>query len=891
MPPRKRRPASPPTASEELATNPLVADPAGPPTADPPPAAAPSPDSTVTPTLAAQLPSPGATGAPAADPTQKNGREPGEVPATDEPTISLSLQELIERIPKEPGVYLMKDKKGRIIYVGKAANLRQRVRSYFNRSGDSRAFVRLLNRLLGDIETVVVSNEKEALLLENTLIKQHKPRFNVKLVDDKSYLVLRLDPRARYPRLEVGRRMRGDGARYFGPYHSATGCRQTLKVVNRHFKLRTCTDQVLNSRKRPCLQYQIKRCDAPCVFDVPAEQYADQVRDVTLFLEGKDDELIARLRERMLHASDEEMFEVAAALRDQLRALEQTLQEQHMVSEKFVDQDVIGMHREGDVLEVAVLTVREGKLLGRRAFRFTNQEFPDDESISSFVGLYYDGGAVIPDEVLLPVVIEDSAAKQEWLREKSEGQPGRRRKVCVMAPQRGPRKKLVELACKNAQVSYSSRRDKQRDVEDALEKLQRRLGLKAVPRRIECFDISHFQGSFTVASRVVFLDGEPARHLYRTFRVRGAQNDDFASMYEVLSRRFRRALTTASARGEAAEAPGEAVPWSPALAAARKQAALLPVQTAKPVVAPESAPESPGEPEPDEAEVAEAMAEAAGGAADKASGGEAAPGEDGDESWSLPDLLVIDGGKGQLMTGLAALKDVGINWATQLDVIGLAKEREDQSGERQPDRAFLPRTKDPIRLRDNTAEMFVLSRIRDEAHRFAVSFHQRLREKRTIRSQLADIPGVGPKRQAALLRALGSVRRIQQCTVEELAAVPGMTQRAAQAVAAFFGSLSAASSAAPAAPAEAPAAASTAPPPAPPSAAAPSPTSAPPAPDGAPAVAAAPARSDLSREDIAEDAAERELSALASDDSSGAVTEEVLAAQVAELAQAAATRD
>ncbi|MFO0573687.1 MAG: excinuclease ABC subunit UvrC [Polyangia bacterium] len=871
--PRKRRPATetptptpvPPLQSEGAGEGAAAATSA-------------SPDAA--PDAAADAAAPGA-GGPAADAPAAGDAAPAAPELVAEPEIAPAIQEILDRLPTEPGVYLMKDKKGRIIYVGKASNLRARVRSYFNRSGDSRAFVRLLHRWLGDIETVVTDNEKEALLLENNLIKQHKPRFNVKLVDDKSYLVLRLDPRARYPRLEVGRRMRGDGARYFGPYHSATGCRQTLKVVNRHFKLRTCTDQVLNSRKRPCLQYQIKRCDAPCVFDVPAEQYAEQVRDVALFLEGKDDELISRLRERMLRASDEEMFEVAAALRDQLRALEQTLQEQHMVSEKFVDQDVIGMHREGDVLEVAVLTVREGKLLGRRAFRFTNQEFPDDESISSFVGLYYDGGAVIPDEVLLPVVIEDAAAKQEWLREKSEGQPGRRRKVFVMTPQRGPRKKLVELSCKNAQVSYSSRRDKQRDVEDALEKLQRRLGLKAVPRRIECFDISHFQGSFTVASRVVFLDGEPARHLYRTFRVRGAQNDDFASMYEVLSRRFRRALTTASARGEAVEAPGE-VPWSSALAAARKQAALLPVQTAKPAIAPEIALESPAEPEPDEAEVAEAMAEAAGGAADNASGCEAAPGEDGDESWSLPDLLLIDGGKGQLMTGLAALKDVGINWATQLDVIGLAKEREDQSGERQPDRVFLPRTKDPIRLRDNTAEMFVLSRIRDEAHRFAVSFHQRLREKRTIRSQLADIPGVGPKRQAALLRALGSVRRIQQCTVEELAAVPGMTQRAAQAVAAFFGSLSVVASAAPAAPAEAPA--PPAPPPAP--SAAPAPTA---PPDEAPA--AAPARSDLLREDIAEDAAERELSALASDDSSGAATEEVLAAQVAELAQAAATRD
>lgn len=809
MPPRKRRPASPPAASAELAAGapsfPAAAAPPPEPSAVPPEPSEPAAPSTATPGLLAQLPpSSGQEGTAASDPTQKNGRDAEAVPVSDEPTISLPLQELIERIPKEPGVYLMKDKKGRIIYVGKATNLRQRVRSYFNRSGDSRAFVRLLNRLLGDIETVVVSNEKEALLLENNLIKQHKPRFNVKLVDDKNYLVLRLDPKARYPRLEVTRRIRDDSARYFGPYHSATSCRHTLRVVNRHFKLRTCTDQVLNSRKRPCLQYQIKRCDAPCVFPIPAEQYGEQVRDVALFLDRKDDELVERLRTRMLTASDNLEFETAAALRDQLHALEQTLQEQHAVSAQFVDQDVFGYYREGDVLELAVLFVRQGRLLGRRSYRFTGQEFPDEESISSFVGLYYDRGAVIPDEVLLPVAIEDLSAKQEWLREKALSTPNRldggRRKVVVVHAQRGPRAKLVELANKNAAVSYTSRRDKTRDTEDALAKLQHRLGLKQLPRRIECFDISHLQGSFTVASRVVFMDGEPARQLYRTFRVRSVFNDDFAAMYEVLSRRFRRALalaqpprTTVPAQSEAARLAKESagaelgladdVALSPATVAARRSAAVLPVKrpAAQTSMAKDAAPPS----SEVDAELDEQDREAG-----------SAPGDH--DAWALPDLLVIDGGKGQLATALAALKDVGVNWAAELDVIGLAKERElQESGEagesakndkpeKQPDRVFLPRTKDPIKLRPNTAELYVLSRIRDEAHRFAVSFHQRLREKRTIRSQLADIPGVGPKRQTALLKTLGSVRRVRTATLEELAAVPGMTLRAAQAVVAFY---------------------------------------------------------------------------------------------------------
>lgn len=695
-------------------------------------------------------------------------------------TIRPSIAELLDKLPTDPGVYLMKDKRGRVIYVGKAKNLKSRVRNYFQRSGDNRPFVKLLDRILADIETVITSSEKEALLLENNLIKQHKPRFNVRLVDDKNYLVLRLDPKARYPRLEVTRKIREDGARYFGPYHSARACRQTLEVIGRHFRLRTCTDQVMNGRRRPCLEYQIKRCDAPCVLPVPPSQYAEQVRDVALFLEHKSSELLDRLRSRMMSASDNLEFETAAALRDQLKAIEITLERQHAVATQFVDQDVIGYYREGDVLEIAVLLVRQGKLVGRRTFRCTGQEFPDEESISSFVSQYYDRpGIEIPDEVLLPLAIEDQQAKSDWLRERTEELFGRARKVEVQAPKRGPRQKLVELASKNAAAAYASRRNRTKDTEAALGKLQRRLGLKKLPLRIECFDISHLQGTDTVASRVVFLDGEPAKHLYRTFKVRSVENDDFAAMYEVLSRRFRRALGKTKGQGGASEDVG----FSSANVARRRSEALLPVLVSSQAAAPPSddVPDW-NDSEPDDVEAVDAQAEAALGEAALLDD-EAAPSED---PWSLPDLLVIDGGKGQLATALAALKDIGINWATELDVIGLAKEREDTSGDRKPDRVFLPRTKDPIRLRDNTAELFVLSRIRDEAHRFAVSFHQKLREKRTIRSQLQEIPGIGPRRQQALLRALGSVRRIRVASRAELLAVPGMTEAAADAVLHFF---------------------------------------------------------------------------------------------------------
>ncbi|HVS19740.1 MAG TPA: excinuclease ABC subunit UvrC, partial [Planctomycetota bacterium] len=650
--------------------------------------------------------------------------EPGaalEAPTRDGPSERVA--KILDRLPTEPGVYLMKDKKGRVLYVGKAASLRARVRSYFNRGGDGRAFIALLDRLLGDIETVVTNNEKEALLLENNLIKQHQPRFNVKLVDDKNFLVLRLDLKQRYPRLEVRRRLGHDGARYFGPYHSASSCRATLAVVNRHFKLRTCTDHVMRSRRRPCLQYQIKRCDAPCVFPVAPEEYGKQVQDVALFLEGKDRELLERLQARMKQAALATEFEVAGALRDQIQALQKTLEDQRVVSAELRDQDVIGLYREGPAVEIIVLSIRNGKLLGRRNFSFGGQEFPSDEVVSSFVSLYYDLGSYLPDEVLLPVAIEDAAIKGEWLSDK------RGRKVEVLTPQRGTRRRLVELADKNAASSFVTRRNKAEDTELALSRLQQRLSLKKSPHRIECFDISHLQGALTVASMVVFLDGEAAKSEYRTFKIKSASNDDFASMYEVLSRRFRRARilddeTRASnaRRGAAREA-------------------------------------SPSE------------------------GGREGPPPTGRAGWVVPDLLVIDGGKGQLGTALAALRDAQIDTGAQgIDVVGLAKEREDAEGSKQPDRVYLARAKDPIKLKSNSAELYLLARIRDEAHRFAIAFHRKLRRGRTLRSTLDDVPGIGDRRKRELLKHFGSLKKIHEASLEALAQAPGMTMKAAEAV-------------------------------------------------------------------------------------------------------------
>lgn len=617
-------------------------------------------------------------------------------------------EEVLSRLPTDPGVYIFKDRAGKVIYVGKAKSLRARVRQYFRPGADQRYFVAagFLGRHLADIETIVVDSEKEALLLENHLIKKHQPRFNVNLRDDKQYLVLRLRPpatdpearrAARFPRVEVVRNIKDDDARYFGPYHSATSARQTLRVLNRHFQLRTCTDHVLETRGRPCLQYQIKRCPAPCAFPIEPAQYGEQVDDVFMFLQGKDKELVARLEDRMRARADAEDFETAARVRDSLAAVERTIARQDVVQDDFVDQDVFGLWREADVVEVVVLFVRGGKLVGRRAFHQKDVELPDGEVIAQSVQQYYATGTLIPDEVVVGVELPDADVLADWL----DAARGGRKKVRLVQPQRGVRARLVELADKNAAASALSRKGRDDDAVAALDKLQARLGLRRTPRRIECFDIAHLQGAETVASMVTFVDGKPARALYRTFKVRSVANDDFAAMYEVLSRRFKRAASAA----------------------------------------------------------------------------------DDDSGWAPPDLLVVDGGKGQLGSAVAALTDLGVPLAGDraFDVIALAKER-DLAGGTAPDRVYLRNVKDPVQLRPNSAELYVLARIRDEAHRFANTFHQARRSKATLRSVLDDAPGIGAVRKKQLLRQFGSVKAIREATVDALAAAPGMTRKAAESL-------------------------------------------------------------------------------------------------------------
>lgn len=593
------------------------------------------------------------------------------------------LQEKLDALPTEPGVYLMKDRRGQIIYVGKAINLRNRVRSYFTRTGDTRVFVSMLDSLLSDIDTVLVHNEKEALLLENELIKKHKPRFNVLLKDDKQFISLRLDRTQDYPRLEVIRKFEKDGARYFGPYSSAGAIRETLRIINRYFRLRTCTDHVMANRKRPCLLYQIGRCPAPCVYPVPSEDYRRSVDEVVLFLEGKATELVEGIKGRMKRSASELKFEEAARLRDQLLAIERSLERQKVATTDFKDQDVFALYRQGDRILFYVLWVRQGRLNGGQAFPFGSQEFPDEELLPSFVNLYYDQGSFVPEEVLLPLEPESLEGLEALLSERKDA------KVRVMVPKRGEKHDLVLMAAKNAEQAFIERKRSKDETDAALSKLQQKLNLRNYPRRMECFDISHFQSSSIVASQVAVTDGEADKSRYRRFKIKTLEKqDDFASMYEVLTRRLKRGL----------------------------------------------------------------------------------------EENDLPDLLVIDGGKGQLASAHAAMKDLGVE---KVDVVGLAKSRDqevfdrDEESARSPERVFVLGRKDPIILPQNSAEMFMLTRMRDEAHRFAITYQAKDLRKSRIRSALEDIPGVGEVRRKALLRHFGSLKRVQEATIEELAEVVG----------------------------------------------------------------------------------------------------------------------
>jgi len=604
-----------------------------------------------------------------------------------------TLQAKLDSLPVSPGIYIFKDRAGRLLYVGKAANLRSRVRSYFQHSGgDQRYFIGLLEQELGDLETYITATEKEAALLENSFIKEHQPRYNVKLRDDKDFISLRLNPVDAWPRLEVVRRPKKDGARYFGPYHSATTARSILRLVNRYFQLRTCTDRELGLRTRPCLQYQIKRCHAPCVHQVDAHEYARQVRNVSLFLEGRHDELVQHLSRQMQQASEAMEYEIAARCRDQIQAVRSMLEKQCVSLVSDIDQDVFGYFRQDQKIVFAVLMARRGRVVGVRTFTLRDAFLPNDELLSAFIGEYYQLGSFIPDELLLPGSIEAEQGLAELLSSE------RASRVNVLKPRRGPKARLLRMAMENAAHAFQQEAHAARDGQAHLEQIKQRFDLPNVPRRIECVDVSHSSGADTVAAIVALQDGEPDTKRYRGFKIRSVgDGDDYGAMFEALSRRFKRATLS-----------------------------------------------QPG--------------------------------------WEAPDLLVVDGGKGQMGIALSALAQLDID---DVSVIALAKEKADALGQRLVERVYLPGRKNPIELRESDPVSRILIRARDEAHR--VSNHLRLKQdKRTkFRSVLDEIKGIGPKTRAKLLSRLGSVQVIRNASAEELLQA-GATHAQAEAIVGFF---------------------------------------------------------------------------------------------------------
>jgi excinuclease ABC subunit C len=592
----------------------------------------------------------------------------------------MSLDDKLSRLPDRPGVYLYRDAKAQVIYVGKAASLKSRVRSYFQESRAPDPKTDALVRQIADLEYIVTDNELEAMMLEANLVRKHRPRYNIILRDDKHYPFLRLTTDEEFPRLLVARRVRNDGSTYFGPFYPATAMRETLRLTRQLFPLRTCSITIDGRLERPCIQYAIHRCNAPCTGWETQEGYAQTVRDVKRFLEGKDDDLAQRLTEEMERAATKEKFERAAVLRDQIQSLNKVRERQKIISTEEVDQDVIGVVRQGSDACVELFFVRKGRLVGQEAFFFDKVSgWSDGEILSAFVRQFY-GKAVAPaPELLLSEAIPETELVTEWL----SGLAGRR--VTLTTPQRGARREFVAMAEANAAIALQnhllSRDDRQQYV---LEELRRALSLPGAPNRIEGYDISNIQGTEQVGSMVVWENGDLKKDDYKRFRIRTvAGADDFASLREVLTRRFAKALEQGSV---------------------------------------------------------------------------------------LPDLVLIDGGRGQLNVGLSVLQELGLDW---LPVIGLAKQQEE---------VYVGESPQPLALDPTSPALHTLQRIRDEAHRFAITYHKKLRDRRTIQSVLDAIPGVGPTIRTSLLKTLGSARRVREASVAELAAVPKVTPKLAQRI-------------------------------------------------------------------------------------------------------------
>ena len=601
----------------------------------------------------------------------------------------------LQATPEKPGVYLMKDPRGTVLYVGKASILRNRLRSYFGSQTNLPNKIRRMLSHLHDFEYIVTDSEAEALILENTLIKRYKPRYNARLKDDKTYPYLKIDLAEEFPRVYITRRVLKDGARYFGPFATSGTVRKTMDLVKRLFPYRSCTKNITGKDPRPCLEYYINRCVAPCTGIASKEDYAKVIKQVVMFMEGDTETVTQDLSNNMELASENLEFERAAVLRDRMKAVEKVAEEQRITvdSNPISDMDVIALAQGSNESWVEVFFVRKGKLIGREHF-FMEGTQDDTETLvlGQFVKQYYQTALVIPPRVVVQHMPEDNETITEWLRQTRGGA------VRLVCPQRGVHKQLVDTVADNARQGLIQHRIKWLDnsdiIQQAMSELEEELSLPLPLRRMECYDISHIQGTNTVASMVVFEDGKPKPAHYRRFKIKTVPGvDDFESMREVLRRRFKR------------------------LAAAR--------------------------------------------AAEKRGEGE---GTGVDSFGVIPDLVLIDGGKGQLSAALEVFLELGLD---DVPLASLAKENEE---------LFVPHTPEPIILPRTSQALFLVQRIRDEAHRFAITYHRNLRSKSSLRSPIDNVTGIGPKRKKMLMRKFGTLKGIKEAAVEDLASAPGMTR-------------------------------------------------------------------------------------------------------------------
>ena len=586
----------------------------------------------------------------------------------------------LENLPDNPGVYIYKNKLNKIIYIGKAKNLKNRVRSYFNNTEDNRQFYEYLLKHIDTVDWLITNTEQEALILENSLIKQFKPKYNIDLKDDSNFYSIRIKTDHPFARLELVRTPKDDKAKYFGPYTSASSLKKTLQFLNHTFKMRTCSDHELESRTRPCILYQINRCSAPCVDKISSKDYSENIKKIEQILKGKANDIISTLQIEMAKTSEALKFEKAGEIRDQIKAIQKTTESQHIVDKDFIDRDVFAFFSRNDKIFIQGLFIRN-----RIIQSYYYQDFPQhkrnpEEIFISFLSLFYSRSQFTPAEILIPFMNDEILLLESVLQQTS--------KVSFVFPQKGSKKSLLDLCLKNAQESANTKEAESMEIENDLKLIQSAFSLKNLPRKMECYDISNIQGHDSVASGVAVENGKAHKKMYKKYKIKSVdQADDFASLYEVITRRVKRGL----------------------------------------------------------------------------------------QDDNLPDLFVIDGGKGQLSSAYAALQDLNVD----IDIVSIAKARTEKGT---IDRFFIPGNEDPIFLEENSRAIKIFMNIRDEAHRFAITFHRKLRGKKFTEDPLYAIPGIGPTKRKSLLKYFGNTGAIRHATKEELMKVVGINEELAQII-------------------------------------------------------------------------------------------------------------